>query len=47
MEVDGKIGEKRRVFYGYLVIVKDLDKVDMEIKKKIIIESLREFVGLK
>ncbi|CAH8308543.1 unnamed protein product [Eruca vesicaria subsp. sativa] len=47
MEVDGKTGEKRRVLYGYLATVKDLDKVDMETKKKTIIESLREIAGSK
>ncbi|CDY38319.1 BnaC05g30120D [Brassica napus] len=47
MEVDGKTGEKRRVLYGYLATVKDLDKVDMETKKKTTIESLRELAGSK
>ncbi|KAF8114667.1 hypothetical protein N665_0034s0008 [Sinapis alba] len=47
MEVDGKKGEKRRVLYGYLATVKDLDKVDMETKKKTTVESLRELAGSK
>ncbi|KAF2556622.1 hypothetical protein F2Q68_00016859 [Brassica cretica] len=47
MEVDGKTGEKKRVLYGYLATVKDLDKVDMETKKKTTIESLRELAGSK
>ncbi|KAJ0264728.1 Uncharacterized protein HA466_0030300 [Hirschfeldia incana] len=47
MEIDGKTGEKRRVLYGYLATVKDLDKVDMETKKKTTVESLRELAGSK
>ncbi|KAF3589214.1 hypothetical protein F2Q69_00030716 [Brassica cretica] len=47
MEVDGKTGEKKRVLYGYLATVKDLDKVDMETKKKTTIESVRELAGSK
>ena len=39
--------EKKRVLYGYLATVKDLDKVDMETKKKTTIESLRELAGSK
>lgn len=47
VEVDGRTGEKKRILYGYLATVADLDKVDMETKKKTTIESLRELTGTK
>ncbi|THG16248.1 hypothetical protein TEA_027971 [Camellia sinensis var. sinensis] len=43
MKVDVKTGEKKRIFYGYLVTVFDLDKVDFETRKKAVIESRREY----
>ncbi|KAL7251786.1 hypothetical protein ACSBR1_013609 [Camellia fascicularis] len=43
MKVDGKTGEKKRIFYGYLATVFDLDKVDFETRKKAVIESRREY----
>lgn len=45
VEVDDRTGEKKRVLYGYLATIADLDKVDMETKKKTTIESLRELAG--
>uniref|UniRef100_A0A1J3F8I4 XS domain-containing protein n=1 Tax=Noccaea caerulescens TaxID=107243 RepID=A0A1J3F8I4_NOCCA len=47
VEVDDRTGEKKRVLYGYLATIADLDKVDMETKKKTTIESLRELAGSK
>ncbi|ESQ47617.1 hypothetical protein EUTSA_v10020450mg [Eutrema salsugineum] len=47
VEVDARTGEKKRVLYGYLATIADLDKVDMETKKKTTIESLRELPGSK
>ncbi|VVA98725.1 unnamed protein product [Arabis nemorensis] len=47
VEVDGRTGEKKRILYGYLATITDLDKVDSETKKKTTIESLREFTGSK
>lgn len=35
--------EKRRVFYGYLGTAFDLDKVDFDTRKKVVIESRREY----
>ncbi|CAA0832947.1 Unknown protein [Striga hermonthica] len=43
IKLDPKTGEKRRVFYGHLATVADLDKVTYEIKKKVSIMSLCEF----
>ncbi|GER44673.1 protein SUPPRESSOR OF GENE SILENCING 3 [Striga asiatica] len=34
VKLDPKTGEKKRVFYGHLATVADLDKVTYEIKKK-------------
>ncbi|KAL3648965.1 hypothetical protein CASFOL_005368 [Castilleja foliolosa] len=42
VRVDPKTGEKKRVFYGHLATVADMDKVTYEIKKKISIVSLTE-----
>lgn len=43
VKVDQRTGEKKRVFYGYLATVSDMDKVDFETRKKVSIESIREF----
>ncbi|PIN01086.1 hypothetical protein CDL12_26411 [Handroanthus impetiginosus] len=43
VKLDPKTGEKKRVFYGHLATVADLDKVTFEIKKKVSIVSTREF----
>ncbi|KAK7280123.1 hypothetical protein RJT34_25185 [Clitoria ternatea] len=43
VKVDEKKGEKRRVLYGYLGTVFDLDKIDFESRKKAVIESRREY----
>ncbi|KAL3505921.1 hypothetical protein ACH5RR_031303 [Cinchona calisaya] len=41
VKVDEKTREKRRIFYGYLATVSDMDKVDFETKKKMVIHSRR------
>ncbi|KAL6971548.1 hypothetical protein U1Q18_031227 [Sarracenia purpurea var. burkii] len=43
VKVDEKTGDKTRILYGYLGTVSDLDKVDFETRKKVVIESRREF----
>ncbi|KAK6130283.1 hypothetical protein DH2020_035955 [Rehmannia glutinosa] len=43
VKLDPKTGEKKRVFYGHLATVADLDKVTFEIKKRVSIVSAREF----
>ncbi|KAK4425685.1 hypothetical protein Salat_1762500 [Sesamum alatum] len=43
VRLEGKSGEKKRVFYGHLATVADLDKVTFEIKKKVSIVSMRDF----
>lgn len=45
--VDERTGEKKRIFYGYLGTSADLDKIDFETRKKIGIESLREYMMSK
>ncbi|XP_021716991.1 uncharacterized protein LOC110684855 [Chenopodium quinoa] len=37
--VDQRTGERRRILYGYLALASDLDKVDFETRKKVVIES--------
>lgn len=43
MKSDPKSGERKRIFYGHLANVADLDKVTFEIRKKVSIASMREF----
>ncbi|CAA0839846.1 Unknown protein [Striga hermonthica] len=43
MKMDPKTGEKKRVYYGHLATVADLDKVTYDIKKKASIISVSEF----
>lgn len=43
VKVDQRTGEKQRILYGYLGTVTDLDKLDFETKKKVTIESQREY----
>lgn len=43
VKLDPKTREKKRVFYGHLATVADLDKITFEIKKKVSIISIREF----
>lgn len=45
MRVDEKTGEKMRIFYGYLGTASDLDKVDADTRKKVVIESQREYLS--
>ncbi|KAG6764459.1 hypothetical protein POTOM_031928 [Populus tomentosa] len=40
-------GEKTRILYGYLATAADLCKVDFETRKKVVIESLREYEASK
>lgn len=40
--VDQRTGERRRILYGYLATASDLDKVDFETRKKVVIESKHE-----
>lgn len=40
---DEKSREKKRVFYGYLGTAFDLDKVDFDTRKKVAIESKRDY----
>ncbi|CAN4091326.1 unnamed protein product [Withania somnifera] len=40
---DHRTGEKKRVFYGYLVTVNDLEKVDFDFRKKITIASRSDY----
>ncbi|KAL7210207.1 hypothetical protein ACSBR1_031717 [Camellia fascicularis] len=47
VKVDEKTGEKKRIFYGYLGTVVDLDKMDFETRKKAVIESRREYKPTK
>ncbi|GER39200.1 DNA-directed RNA polymerase subunit beta [Striga asiatica] len=43
MKMDPKTGERKRVYYGHLATVADLDKVTYDIKKKASIISVSEF----
>ncbi|XP_038874568.1 uncharacterized protein LOC120067168 [Benincasa hispida] len=43
VKVDEKSGEKKRIFYGYLATAADMDKVDFDTRKKVTIESYRDF----
>lgn len=40
--VDPRTGERRRILYGYLATASDLEKVDYDTRKKVVIESKRE-----
>ncbi|XP_047980928.1 uncharacterized protein LOC125222394 [Salvia hispanica] len=42
VKLDPRTGEKKRVFYGHLATVADLDKITFELKKKVSIVSARE-----
>lgn len=44
---DEKSRERKRVFYGYLGTAFDLDKVDFDTRKKVAIESKREYKSTK
>ncbi|XP_022762076.1 uncharacterized protein LOC111307958 isoform X2 [Durio zibethinus] len=45
VKVDERTGEKKRIFYGYLGTVAELDKVDFDMRKRAVIESRREHKG--
>lgn len=44
VKVDPQTGEKKRVFYGYLANVSDLDKVEKDTRKRVCIESKTELL---
>lgn len=43
VKMDENNGEKKRIFYGYLATAADMDKVDFDTRKKVTIESCRDF----
>jgi hypothetical protein len=43
VKVDERKGEKMRILYGYLGTAFDLDKLDLETRKKVVLESRREY----
>lgn len=43
VKFDERNGEKRRVLYGYVGTAFDLDKLDFDTRKKVVIESRREY----
>lgn len=45
VRMDGRSGEKRRIFYGFLATAADMDKLDFDTRKKVTIESLREYIS--
>lgn len=47
VKVDERTREKKRIFYGFLGTAADLDKVDIETRKKVAVESLREYMMSK
>lgn len=47
VKYDEKTRERKRVFYGYLGTAFDLDKVDFDTRKKVAIESKREYRSSK
>lgn len=40
--LDERTGESRRILYGYLGTASDMDKLDYETRKKVLIESKHE-----
>jgi hypothetical protein len=46
IQVDEKTAEKKRIFYGYLGTASDLEKVDVETRKKVVVESRREYLSI-
>ncbi|GAA0163365.1 hypothetical protein LIER_39584 [Lithospermum erythrorhizon] len=42
VKVDPKTGEKNRILYGYLGTIMDIDKIDFETRKKVMVESRRD-----
>ncbi|XP_045787979.1 uncharacterized protein LOC123883275 [Trifolium pratense] len=43
VKVDERKGEKMRILYGYLGTAFDLDKLDLDTRKKVVLESRREY----
>ncbi|CAK9163210.1 unnamed protein product [Ilex paraguariensis] len=43
VKLDERTGEMQRILYGYLGNVSDVEKIDLETRKKIVIESRREY----
>lgn len=43
VKMDDRTGEKKRIFYGYMATISDIDEVDIDTKKRASIKSRREF----
>ncbi|GAV84855.1 XS domain-containing protein [Cephalotus follicularis] len=43
VKVDERTGDKKRILYGYLGLAADLDKLDYDTRKKVVIESQKEY----
>jgi hypothetical protein len=41
--MDDRTGEKKRIFYGYMATLSDVDEVDADTKKHFSLKSRREF----
>nr|GME10162.1 suppressor of gene silencing like protein [Ipomoea batatas]GME20446.1 suppressor of gene silencing like protein [Ipomoea batatas] len=44
VKVDPQTGEKKRIFYGYLANISDLDKIEADTKKRVSVESQTELL---
>ncbi|XP_019168073.1 PREDICTED: uncharacterized protein LOC109163818 [Ipomoea nil] len=44
VKVDPQTGEKKRIFYGYLANISDLDKVEADTRKRVSVESKTELL---
>lgn len=47
VKFDEKTREKKRILYGYVGTASDLDKLDFDTRKKVVIESQREYKSSK
>ena len=43
IKADKKTGEEKNIFYGYLATASDLEKVDIDTRKRAVIKSKRDF----
>jgi XS domain len=43
VKMDDRTGEKKRIFYGYMATLSDVDEVDADTKKHFSLKSRREF----
>jgi hypothetical protein len=41
--MDDRTGEKKRIFYGYMATVSDIDEVEFYPKKNLSLKSRKEF----